>query len=252
MIEGVNTFVSTQPFHGEFYVYTANGLSGNKGYITLVPGATPEKCPAGRSLHATGKKLTPGIHPMAYLLGKPHSNPKLLVSVYDSVSLLRGFIDPSSPAFTRLNMPVLQNHQPQAVQSGSPAPPVVPEVLPVAAPVAPVADTVVAPVVAPVAAPVVPVIPEKLILAQRVTFPADDYTVNPAEAGSASLGTVSNIPGKLPMKVNTKALTENSMVFLTPLGRGPTLVAVSDLQPSLGQFTIAAGSVCTVNWLIIN
>jgi hypothetical protein len=148
---------------------------------------------------------------------------------------------------TRLNMPVLQNQHPQPLQSDSPAPPVVPEVLPVAPPVEPV----VAPVV-PVVAPLVPVIPEKLTLAQRVTFPADDYTVNPAEAGSASLGTVSNIPGKLAMKVNTTALTENSMVFLTPLGRGPTLVAVSDLQPSLGQFTIAAGSVCTVNWLIIN
>ena len=237
MIEGVNTFVSTQPFHGEFYVYTANGLSGNKGYITLVQGATPEKCPAGRSLHATGKKLTPGIHPMGFLLGKPLSNPKVLVSVYDSVSLLRGFIDPSSPAFTRSNMPVLQNQPPQAVQSNSSAPAPLAEVPP--------------PVAAPVA-PVAPVIPEKLTLAQRVVFPADDYTVNPAEAGSASLGTVSNIPGKLAMKVNTTALTEHSMVFLTPLGRGPTLVAVSDLQPSLGQFTIAAGSVCTVNWLIIN
>ena len=244
-------YTSTQEFHGEFYYYTANGPSGNKGYITLVPSATAEKCPAGRKLYATGKKLVPGIHPMAFLLGQPNPNPKPLVSVYDSTTFIRGYIDPTSPTFSRIDMP-------QVSTDGEATQP--PVAAPVDAPVATSVDTsvsapVAAPVLAPVAAPLPPpepVIPTKLCISSRVVFPAGDYSTTPAEAGISSLGTITNIAGKLTMKVNTDALTEDSMIFLTPLGRGPTLVAISDVQVSTGQFTIAAGSVCTVNWMIVN
>jgi hypothetical protein len=97
-----------------------------------------------------------------------------------------------------------------------------------------------------------PEVSTKLCINSRVSFPAGDYTTEPAQAESASIGTITNIPGKLPMKINTSALTENSMIFLTPIARGPTIVAISDIQVSTGQFTIAAGSVCTVNWMIVN
>jgi hypothetical protein len=251
MIDGLNTYVSTHPFNDEFYLYTANGPSGNKGYLTLIPSASADNCPSGRTLYATGKKLTPGIHPMAFIHGQPNPNPVTLISVYDSISFLRGFIDPTSPTFTR---PYITNSATAAkcdlcvpVEEPVAALPVA--ALPVAA--LPVAALPVAAL--PVAAVPVAALPAtKLALAQRAVFPADDYSVNPAEAGSSSIGTITNIAGKLSMKINTSALTEDSMVFLTPLCRGPTLVAVSDIQPSTGQFTIAAGSVCTVNWLIVN
>jgi hypothetical protein len=95
-----------KPFHDELYYYTANGPSGNKGYVISLPAATEALCPAGRILHATGKKLVPGIHPMSFINGKLNPYPKLLISVYDSVSLLRGFIDPSSTAFLRAGLPM--------------------------------------------------------------------------------------------------------------------------------------------------
>jgi len=268
MIEGVNTFISTQAFHGEFYVYTANGPSGNKGYITLVPGATAEKCPAGRALHATGKKLTPGIHPMSFLLGKPLSNPRTLISVYDSISLLRGFIDPSSPTFTRPGMPQQIPSSAVTLDTSSSTPETQPVVSQVIHPVVDLSilntavdhaisqavPQAVSDAVTHAMSTFIPaaVTPAKILVDTKVTFPAGDYSTIAAEAGSSSIGSISNIPGKLSMKVNTTALTDHSMVFLTPLGRGPTLVAISDVQPSIGQFTIAAGSVCTVNWLIVN
>lgn len=341
-MEGVNTFISTQAFHSEFYVYTANGPSGNKGYLSSVSGANAEKCPAGRSLHATGKKLTPGIHPMGFVLGKPNPVSRVLISVYDSVSFLRGYIDPTSPTFTRLGMPQISKIEPPVDQPSEPGvevslaptlspldvsllnasvdqavsqalPLAVSEALAQALPQAvsralsealvtsvptavsnAVTDSVAQAIPSAIAAvsqsvpsavanavaeavpsavgqavsqavgqavahavaqvfPAQTQAPEtKLLLTSRVSFPAGDYTVNPGEAGSSSIGTISNIPGKLAMKVNTSALREDSLIFLTPLGRGPTLVAVSDLQPSTGQFTIAAGSVCTVNWMILN
>jgi hypothetical protein len=232
-----------KPFHDELYYYTANGPSGNKGYVISLQAATEALCPAGRILHATGKKLVPGIHPMSFINGKLNPYPKLLISVYDSVSLLRGFIDPSSTAFVRAGLPmtpVIQaDSQPvnQAPAVVNPEPAIV-NPQPISMPVENNTNLTEA--------------PEKLYIKSKMVFPAGDYSVTPAEAQSASVGTITNIPGRLTMKINTSSLTQDSMIFLTPLGRGPTLVAVSDIQASIGQFTISAGSVCTVNWMIVN
>jgi hypothetical protein len=124
-------------------------------------------------------------------------------------------------------------------------------VAPVAAPAAPVAPVaapveVAAPVAVPVAAPI------NLQNGQKIVFPPGDYTTVPAEAGNACIGNIGNIGGKLFMKINTSILTDRSTILLTPLGRGPTLVAVSNVNAKDGQFTISAGSVCSVNWVIVN
>ena len=61
------SFISTQPFNNEFYTYTVsmNSQFTNVGTFTAVQGANPTTCPAGRILHATGKKLIPGMDPVS-------------------------------------------------------------------------------------------------------------------------------------------------------------------------------------------
>jgi hypothetical protein len=88
------SFISTQPFNNEFYTYTVsmNLQFRDVGTFTAVKGANATTCPAGRILHATGKKLIPGMDPGVDLL---------VLSVYDPASFLTGFINPSSATFAK-------------------------------------------------------------------------------------------------------------------------------------------------------
>ena len=214
------SYMATKPFYMEFYQYDLKkDSSGRKrGYLRLTPNTNSTNCPDDRVLHFTGKKLVPQINPMEFLLGNPNPNPKLLISVYDSVTFLRGYIDPSSATFAVYNQILPSSFD--LGTSGSNLPPLGGSA--------------------------------KLNVGPSAAFPSGDYSVVPAEAGSACVGTIANMPGKLTMIVNTTALTPTSVILLTPVGKGPTLVAVSDIQVQTGQFTISAGSVCTVNWLIVN
>jgi hypothetical protein len=56
--------------------------------------ATAGNCPAGRVLHETGKKLFPGANDGVN---------DYMVSVYDPVSMLTGFINPNQPNFSLMN-----------------------------------------------------------------------------------------------------------------------------------------------------
>jgi len=64
------------------------------GTLSVLSTATPTNCPAGRILHETGKKLFPGANPNVS---------DYLVSVYDPVSMLTGFINPNQPFFSLMN-----------------------------------------------------------------------------------------------------------------------------------------------------
>jgi hypothetical protein len=86
-------YVAAGPFNANFYTYTTTTATTGvvTGTLTPVLGATPQTCPAGRVLRETGRKLYPG-----------DANPGIftpMVSVYDNISLLTGFIDPNSPLF---------------------------------------------------------------------------------------------------------------------------------------------------------
>jgi hypothetical protein len=103
------TLVSTGAFNGEFYSYTVamNSRFQMIGTFTIVPGATSTTCPAGRVLHLTGKKLFPDINPMnTFVAGSPLTAKKFLVAVYDPVSFLNGFIDPTSTTFAKFDQNV--------------------------------------------------------------------------------------------------------------------------------------------------
>lgn len=102
------TLVSTKSFENEFYTYTAskNPATGvTLGVFTLVSGATASTCPIGRVLHLTGRKLYPDVNPMTTFVGALTAK-KFLVSVYDPISFLNGFIDPTSNTFAKFDQNV--------------------------------------------------------------------------------------------------------------------------------------------------
>jgi len=80
------SYISTDAYNGFFFIYSQSTLSA-------VPGASGN-APAGRILRETGRKLYPAVNPGV-------SN--YMVSVYDSVSLLTGFIDPNARVFAPYN-----------------------------------------------------------------------------------------------------------------------------------------------------
>lgn len=98
------SLVSTKAFDGEFYTYdtSLNSKFQTIGSFSLVSGASASVCPGGRVLHLTGRKLYPGVNPMTKFVGAL-SSPKFLVSVYDPISFLSGFIDPTSNTFAKFD-----------------------------------------------------------------------------------------------------------------------------------------------------
>jgi len=89
------SYLSTEAFNGAIYSYsTALVNQVFVGTLTLLSGATGANCPAGRILHETGKKLFPGAN---------NGVNDYMVSVYDPISMLTGFINPNNPNFSLMN-----------------------------------------------------------------------------------------------------------------------------------------------------
>ena len=93
-----NNYITTGSFNGQFYNYTTSFNTTTlttTGSLAAVTGATPTNCPLGRVLRANGKKLYPG--------GSYPGVSTMLIGVYDSLSLLSGYIDPNSSVFALYN-----------------------------------------------------------------------------------------------------------------------------------------------------
>jgi hypothetical protein len=88
------SYISTNNFNGAFYSY--NVITGpsphfaKTGRLRLIQGANSENCPAGRILRENGKKLYPDVH-----IGVPI----FMVGVFDSTTLLSGYINPNGQLF---------------------------------------------------------------------------------------------------------------------------------------------------------
>jgi hypothetical protein len=96
------SFVATKEFSAEFYQYTASRAMDFSmvGTLVLHKDANASHCPAGRVLHANGKKLIPGVNPMTeFTAGATVTSAKFMLGVYDPQSMLNGFIDPTSSTF---------------------------------------------------------------------------------------------------------------------------------------------------------
>lgn len=89
------SYISTEVFNSSFYTYTTafNGLVFN-GVLGGVPSSSATMCPSGRILHETGKKLFPGANP---------GITDYMVSVFDPISMLTGFINPNNSNFSLMN-----------------------------------------------------------------------------------------------------------------------------------------------------
>jgi len=89
------SYLATEPYNGDFFSYAVT-FSNNvfTGALSAVTGANGTNCPQGRILHETGKKLYPSANPG---IGQ------YMVSVFDPVSMLTGFINPNNPTFSLMN-----------------------------------------------------------------------------------------------------------------------------------------------------
>jgi hypothetical protein len=90
------SFIAAAEFSTQFFSYVSSVNRGGRTIGSLVPvtGATSTTCPAGRLLRETGRKLYPDINP---------GITSVMIAVYDSVSLLTGYIDPNSAIFALYN-----------------------------------------------------------------------------------------------------------------------------------------------------
>jgi len=94
----VRNYITAGSFNGQFYNYTTSFNTTTlttTGALSAVTGATAANCPQGRILRENGKKLFPG--------GAYPGISTMMVGVYDSLSLLSGFIDPNSSVFAMYN-----------------------------------------------------------------------------------------------------------------------------------------------------
>ena len=89
------SYLSTEAFNTAIYSYST-ALVNNVyvGTLSVLSTATTGNCPSGRILHETGKKLFPGANPGIN---------DYMVSVYDPISMLTGFINPNEPFFSLMN-----------------------------------------------------------------------------------------------------------------------------------------------------
>lgn len=90
------TFLTAQPFNTKLFNYSTsiNSQFQTVGTLVVNPLATATNCPANRVLNSTGRVLIPGANPG---INSP------LVGVYDAISGLNGFIDPTDPTFGTYN-----------------------------------------------------------------------------------------------------------------------------------------------------
>lgn len=98
------SFYSLAPFDG--YIYKATNETVDFKHVvklTKVSGATPLTCPAGRLLHMTGRKLNPGTLVLDSNRTTPEVLPYALISVYDPISFLTGFIIPNNKIFGKFD-----------------------------------------------------------------------------------------------------------------------------------------------------
>ena len=212
------TLVSNKAFDGEFYAYAVskNPSTGvTTGVFSVVPGATATTCPGGRVLHLTGRKLFPDVNPMTTFVGSALTAKKFLVSVYDPISFLTGFIDPTSNTFAKFdqNVPNFFN----LGTSGSGV--------------------------------------EWSGGGQGVDIHMVDSGVLTTTTGlsvagkNASSGSVGITGTGGTVTVTTTAATTTSRIFLTQIsGTATTAVVVT----AAGSFTVTFGGVSTWNFLIIN
>jgi len=269
------SYITTAAFNGSIYQYTTAlntttfNTEGQLSAITTLPSGvavSSTNCPAGRILRVVGRKLYPGANP-GLVLGDKYQGTTVAnnnlnhvwVSVFDSVTGLRGFIDPNASLFaiystdrnrafvdveetvggtpTRLGPSIYTGGSVTAVgnvtSSGTVSG-------------AAVTGTTVTGTTVTGTSNVVS--GGKLTLTNSVTS-----TANPVVGGSAVVGTLT-LAGATPVVVNTTAVATTSKIFLSRNTNGGTPANFAISAQSAGSFSVTgtAGDTSTVNWLVVN
>jgi hypothetical protein len=117
-LQGANkSYITNAAFNNDFYTYTVtmNSRFEKVGTFTLVS-SSATTCPANRILHLTGNKLVPGNNPMNTFVGGlltagVASPGRFMLKVYDPITFLSGFIDPTNTKFSNFdqNLPNFYN-----------------------------------------------------------------------------------------------------------------------------------------------
>ena len=229
------SFVATKAFNVEFYQYAASRATNlsMQGELVLHAQATANRCPAGRVLHANGKKLIPGVNPMTVFTtpaGATIQAPKFMLGVYDPQSMLNGFIDPTSPTFA-----VYDKNRPASAYLAE-ATGNVAEATAVAAMGGQGAD-----------------LGTNAAVVTTSTLAATDTTTS-VTVGASRAGTISiaGVPTVLvTITVMASTVTASSIVLLSPATNNPAWVSAT----AAGSFTVslvAANVVRSINFLIVN
>jgi len=204
--------ISTKPFNQEFYTYTVSTNSqfqkvGTLAYVT----SDSAKTPASRILHLTGRKLYPTINPGVTTF---------MVSVYDPISFLTGFISPASSTFAKYDqlLPNFFDNGPSL--NGSSIPPLGGQ-------------------------------------GGKLTL-ADDRGAQAVTAGSsynakdAAVGSIA-ITGAGTSIITTSAARAGSRVFLTRTAAAGSLTdayITAQIDGSFSIVTVGAGG--SFNWMVVN
>lgn len=91
-------YLTTQAFNTKLLTYSTSVNTTTfqtEGTLTPNANATAANCPVNRVLHTNGRVLVPGANPGV-------NSP--LIGVYDPISALNGFIDPTDPTFATYNV----------------------------------------------------------------------------------------------------------------------------------------------------
>lgn len=234
------SFVATKAFNTEFYQYSVSRSDRppytTTGVLVLHSSATAAQCPAGRVLHANGKKLIPDVNVMnSFTVGATVQAKKFMLGVYDPESMLNGFIDPTSPTFA-----VYDKNRPAS------------DYLLYATGNTDEATALIG------------------LGGQGSRLPAKVLVGNPAivaAAGASSVGKFSAVitalnagESKVLATVTTKSVTANSVILLTAGISGTFVLSVGTIVPGtsfqVNLTNVSGASQLTetipVNWLIVN
>ena len=210
--------VSTKAFNDNIFTYatSVNRSFQTVGTLTNHASASSSMCPAGRILHLTGRKLYPTINPMTtFPVSGLLTTAKFLVAVYDPISMINGFIDPSSSMFAKYdqNLPNFFDNGPTA--NGGSVPPL-------------------------------GSLGGKLTLGPDFTSPSTATNVAIA-AGNATCGQAI-ISDAGTNAIATTACNSTSKIFVTVVsGAVPSAVTAGT-----NTFSVIVGAASTYNWMIVN
>jgi hypothetical protein len=238
------SYIATGVFNTYFYSYTSSRNANNQLVFTLAQNteATVLNCKAGHVLKENGRKLVYGVNNIdtntTTTLTTSGNRPYYLVGVFDSSSMLSGFIDPNSPLFAPYSTDLPNFYDRSSSTVTGP-------------------DGTTDDMGAPVFTSGSITTTGNLVIGSTSAVGSGKLNV-PAVIGLAAGNAIAGrltLNGATAVTVSTTAVTANSLIFLSRNQTGGTAGFFQVTAQTAGtsfQVTGVALDTSTVNWLIIN